>query len=55
MPRDRGQFKVGETVLVPLEDQIYEAKVTKAKKGDGGKWHYLLHYKGWGKKVPRSD
>lgn len=50
MPRDRGQFKVGETVLVPLEDQIYEAKVTKAKK-DGPKWHYLLHYKGWGKKV----
>lgn len=45
---------MGETVLVPLEDQIYEAKVTKAKKGDGGKWHYLLHYKGWGKKVRAS-
>ncbi len=51
MPRDRGPFKVNERVVVPLYDQLYyEAKVTKAKK-DGGKWYYLLHYKGWGKQV----
>lgn len=48
MPRNTGNYKIKERVLVAYTDKYYEATVLKAENRETG-WHYFIHYPGWNK------